>query len=51
MPNSGDSFTIIDYIKENKQQVSQEQVLQNASLKSVQDLALTVDEFKTDIWR
>ena len=47
MPNSGDSFTIIDYIKENKQQVSQEQVLQNASLASVQDLALTVDEFKT----
>jgi hypothetical protein len=46
MPNTGDSFTIIDYIKENKQQVSQEQVLQNQSLASVQELALTVDEFK-----
>ena len=46
MPNTGDSFTIIDYIKENKQQVSQEQVLQNQSLASVQELALTIDEFK-----
>ena len=46
MPNSGDSFTIIDYIKANKTQVSQEQVLQNASLASVQEKALTVAEFK-----
>ena len=46
MPNTGDSFTIIDYIKENKQQVSQEQVLQNASLASVQELALEPGEFK-----
>lgn len=46
MPNTGDSFTIIDYIKENKQQVSQEQVLQNESLASVQDLALEPGEFK-----
>jgi hypothetical protein len=46
MPNTGDSFTIIDYIKENKQTVNQEQVLQNASLASVQEKALTRDEFK-----
>ena len=46
MPNSGDSFTIIDYIKANKTQVSQEQVLQNASLASVQEKALPVAEFK-----
>ena len=46
MPNSGDSFTNIDYIKANKTQVSQEQVLQNASLASVQEKALTVAEFK-----
>ena len=46
MPSNGDSFTIIDYIKENKQQVTQDQVLQNSSLSSVQDLALTEDEFK-----
>lgn len=46
MPNSGDSFTIIDYIKANKQSVNQEQVLQNQSLLTVQNLALTVEEFK-----
>jgi hypothetical protein len=46
MPSNGDSFTIIDYIKENKQQVTQDQVLQNSSLSSVQDLALTEAEFK-----
>ena len=46
MPNTGDSFTIIDYIKANKSQVTQDEVLQNQSLASVQELALTVDEFK-----
>ena len=46
MPNSGDSFTIIDFIKANKSQVSQEQVLQNRSLLSVQERAISIDDFK-----
>lgn len=46
MPNNGDTFTIIDYIKANKTQVTQDEVLQNQSLAKVQELGLTVDEFK-----
>ena len=46
MPNSDDSFTILDYIKENKSQVDETEVLQNQSLSKIQELAISIEDFK-----
>ena len=43
---SQDSFDVIDYIQSNKMKVKQSDALQHNILKKLNDIAITVDEFK-----
>ena len=46
LQSSEDTFTIIDYIKHNKSVTTQEDTLTHSAFKTVNDLAITVDDFK-----
>lgn len=43
--NTGDAFTIIDYIKANKTQVRQEDVMKNQALSKVHELGIPLEKF------
>jgi len=46
MGQSQDTFNVIDYIQSNKMKVKQSDALQHNILKKLNDIAITVDEFK-----
>jgi len=46
MGQSQDTFNVIDYIQSNKMKVNQSDALQHNILKKLNDIAITVDEFK-----
>lgn len=46
MNNTDDTFTVIDYIKQNKIQVNPESVLKHEALSKVQELAIDLETFK-----
>ena len=46
MNNTEDTFTVIDYIKQNKIQVNPESVLKHEALSKVQELAIDLETFK-----
>ena len=46
MGQSQDTFNVIDYIQSNKMKVKQSDALQHGILKKLNDIAITVDEFK-----
>ena len=46
MPNSDDSFLVIDYIQQNKIQVNPESVLKHQGLEEIHNLAIDVEDFK-----
>tara|TARA_B110000879_G_scaffold171590_1_gene222547 strand:+ start:753 stop:1712 length:960 start_codon:yes stop_codon:yes gene_type:complete len=47
MNNTDDTFTVIDYIKQNKIQVNPESVLKHEALSKVQELAIDLETFKS----
>lgn len=46
MANSNDSFTVIDYIQQNKIQTNSESVLKHQGLEEIHSLAIDVEDFK-----
>ena len=46
IPNSEDSFTIIDYIKHNRSVTTQADTLKHSVFQTVNDLAINIDDFK-----
>lgn len=46
LSNSDDAFTVIDYIQQNKVKINSEDTLKHAVMSSVEEYAITLDDFK-----